>query len=166
MAEPANPAVEIALSAAAEFVKEAMSPWKAADEDLNSVIRSFEQDFKTVIDEASGQDGYSGVYKTIKRLFRYVGTSAALIAEAQEPGVREPKGTVTKSMLTQACKLVEIGICPRPSPDEPRLRFCRIAPILDPPDSETALLALVQKRFDEYKAHNPRAIANRRGGKA
>ena len=154
----ADPAVEIALSAAADFVKEAMSPWEAEDEDLKSVIRTFEQDFATVIAEAPKKGGFEAVYKTIKRLFRYVGTAAALIAEAQVPGVREQKGKVPKTILGQACKLVEIGICPRPDPEDPRLRLCRIAPILDPPESETALVGLVVKRFHEYKQHNHRAI--------
>jgi hypothetical protein len=153
----ADPAVEIALSAAADFVKEAMRPWEAEDEDLKSVIGSFAEDFKNVIfDPQNG--GFEKVYKTIKRLFRYVGTGAALIAEAQLVGTDEPKGKVPRSILDQACKLVEIGVCPRPDLEEPRLRFCRLAPILDPPESETALVGLVVKRFHEYKEHNPRAI--------
>jgi hypothetical protein len=153
----ADPAVEIALSAAADFVKEAMRPWEPEEEDLKSVIRSFERDFENVI-AAPGKDGFEGVYKKIKRLFRYVGTGAALIAEAQQVGTDETKGKVGKSILGQACKLVEIGICPRPDPEDPRLRFCRLASILDPPESETALVHLVLKRFGEYKRDNHRAI--------
>jgi hypothetical protein len=166
MADPVDAAVEILLKHAMDNVREAMLPWEPEPVALKKLRDAFWEDFKENILEVGkpGSANYDDLVDVITRLFRYVGTAAALIAEAQVPGVRSPgsRKMVDFPKLAQACKLVEIGICPRPDPDEPRLRVCRRTTILDRDSGgETGLIKLVQERFSEYQDSNRHAVARR-----